>query len=108
MRAAGKAPSRWGVGGPESARGGNVADMTLAEWEAELRELRSNLGPTTTMRLSWRWRGDYAGSSALELVTGRNMDDSLVFALYGESAQPGDLPTVEVEVEPDPSINLVE
>src|SRR5690349_15555778 len=83
----------------------NVSTVTQSEWEAELRALRSDLGPLATMLMRWRWKAHLQpGASVVDVVTGLGVGHDLTLSLYSANASSGDRPVVDVEVQPDSCI----
>ncbi len=84
--------------------------MTQSEWESELRQLRSDLGPTRPMKLKWRRKTPLlTGRSGLDALLGRTTDDeAVVLTLYATNARAGDRPVAEVAVPLDANVEHIE
>jgi hypothetical protein len=82
--------------------------VTLTEWEAELRKMRVELGPTRQMRLRWYSKKHVeSGAAGWSILAGDGIGETLVLALYDDHASPGDRPRAEVEVESNTMITDV-
>ena len=91
-----------------SWRRAKVASVTLSEWEAELRELRLELGSMRSMRVRWYTKSHLEpGASGATVLFGDGISETVMLALYDLDASPGDRPRVEIEVQPNADIYAV-
>lgn len=79
--------------------------VTLSEWEAEIAQLREDLGSLEPMRMRWRFKPRLgSGASVAQVLLGSGGEQRLILSLFPRGASPGSRAQAEVEVVPDRQI----